>query len=506
MSRSYLKYVSVLVCLMVSMPMVRAEVTLPSVLADHMVIQRDKPVHVWGSADPGEQVTVSFRGHQGTSIANDLGRWSLYLPPVDAGGPFTLTIQGKNTITFTDVLVGDLWVASGQSNMQFPMMKTDWTRGVQNTQQEIDAANFPKLRLFHVENTFSDYPMLDVAAKTWTACTSQSVGDFSGVAYFFGRELLEKEKVPIGLIEADWGGSPAEAWVSLNALSSNSSLMPVFSARAHRMQLESMALLEDKSEKMQQEDAAKAGKPPIKFPWHPEKNSWAPAGLFNGMIAPLTPLPIRGVIWYQGESNADAERAPIYSVLFPTLIQDWRKQWAQGNFPFLFVQLPNFTTKNDWPTVREAQRETLDLTNTGMAVTIDIGEATNVHPRDKQDVGHRLALWARVLSYGEQVQDSGPLFRQAVPEGNQMRVWFDHAESGVMARGGELRGFEVAGADGKFMPATAKVDTKANRSTVLVSSAAVAAPVYVRYGWAADPQCNLYNGDGLPASPFRSQQ
>jgi sialate O-acetylesterase len=221
------------------------------------------------------------------------------------------------------------------------------------------------------------------------------------------------------------------------------------------------------------------------------------------MIAPFTPLPIRGVIWYQGESNTDDDRAPIYANLFQTMIRDWRAHWAQGDCPFLFVQIANFNTTGDgWPIVRDAQRKTLALANTGMAVTIDIGDSHNIHPRDKADVGHRLALWARVLSYGEHIEDSGPLFRQAVPERNSMRVWFDHATGGVIAKGGELHGFEVAGVDGKFVPATARVDG----STVLVSSTAVASPVYVRYGWAADPKCNLYNGDDLPASPFTSQQ
>ncbi len=502
MSRNHWKYIAVFVILISAMPMARAEVTLPGVLADHMVIQRDKPVHLWGSADPGEQVTVIFRGHQGTTSADGLGRWSLYLPPVDAGGPFTLTIQGKNTFTFTDVLVGDLWIASGQSNMEFPMMKTNWSLGVQNTQQEISAANYPKLRLYHVENSSSDYPMQDVPAKTWTSCTSQSVADFSAVAYFFGRELLEKEKVPIGLIETDWGGTPAEAWTSLEALSSNSSLMPVFAARAEMMRNQATTLLQQKAEKQQQDAAVAAGKPPITFPWHPDPNSWAPAGLFNAMIAPFVPLPIRGVIWYQGESNTGDKYAPIYSNLFQTMIQDWRSHWAQGDFPFLFVQIANYSGSGDWPLVREAQRKTLALANTGMAVTIDIGDPNNIHPRDKQDVGHRLALWARVLTYGEHIQDSGPLFRQAVPQGKEMRVWFDHARSGIQAKGGELHGFEVAGADGKFLPATARVDG----NTVLASNAAIPAPIYVRYGWAANPECNLYNAEDLPASPFTSQR
>jgi sialate O-acetylesterase len=501
MSRNHWKCMAAL-AILIATPLARAEVKLPSVLADHMVIQRDRPVHLWGSADPGEQVTVSFRDQQGSIAADSLGRWSLYLRPGDAGGPFTLIVKGNNTITFTDVLVGDIWIASGQSNMEMPMTEMGGFRGVQNFQQEIAAANYPRLRLFHTEEAVSSYPMPDVAARTWTRCTPQSVSEFSAAAYYFGRELFEKEKVPIGLIETDWGGTPAEAWTSLGALGSNASLMPVFAARASMMQDEATTLLQQKSEEKLQASAKAEGKPPISFPWHPDPNSWAPAALFNAMVAPFTPLPIRGVIWYQGESNTGPERAPIYSSLFQTMIQDWRSHWAQGDFPFLFVQIANFNTTGDWPLVREAQRKTLSLANTGMAVAIDIGDSANIHPRDKQDVGHRLALWARVLSYGEHVEDSGPLFRQAAPQGREMRVWFDHAANGVIGKGGALRGFEIAGADGKFVSANAKIDG----STVLVSSTAVPAPVYVRYGWSADPNCNLYNVEGLPASPFSSQQ
>ena len=206
------------------------------------------------------------------------------------------------------------------------------------------------------------------------------------------------------------------------------------------------------------------------------------------------------MIWYQGESNTDVERAPVYARLFPTMIEDWRSQWAQGDFPFLFVQIANFVSDDNWPLVREAQRKTLSLANTGMAVTVDIGNATNIHPTDKQDVGHRLALWARTISYGEHVEDSGPLFRQAVPQGNAMHVWFNHAARGLVVKGGDLKGFEVAGEDGKFTSADAKIES----DSVVVSSSSVAKPVYVRYGWASNPECNLFNGDGLPASPFSS--
>lgn len=480
----------------------RAEVRLPSVLTDHMVLQRGQPIHIWGSAGPGEKIYVSFHGREGNAVADELGRWGLYLPPVPAGGPFTLTVRGKNTITYTDVLVGDLWIASGQSNMGFPMGKTAWTNGVQNSQQEIANANHPRLRLFHVKDTASDYPLEDISAQPWTACTPQSVTDFSAVAYYFGSELLTKEDVPIGLIEADWGGTPAEAWTSLSALSSDPSLMPVFAAEAQMMGNESTALLQQKKEQQETEEAKAEGKPLPKFHWRPDPNSWAPARLFNAMIAPLTPLPIRGAIWYQGESSTDPLRAPVYAHLFQTLISDWRTQWKQGDFPFLFVQIANFRPGTDWPPVREAQRKALALRNTGMAVTIDIGDPDNVHPTDKKDVGHRLALWARALSYGEKVEDSGPLFQEAVPMGAQMRVWFNHAQGGLVSKRGELQGFEVAGSDGKFFPAKATIEG----NSVLASSKEVPAPVSVRYGWAADPACNLYNGDGLPASPFTSGQ
>jgi sialate O-acetylesterase len=238
------------------------------------------------------------------------------------------------------------------------------------------------------------------------------------------------------------------------------------------------------------------------MPWHLDPNAWAPAALFNGMIAPLTSLPIRGVIWYQGESNANPEQVPIYAHLFQSLIQDWRAKWGIGDFPFLFAQIANYHYGEEWPSIREAQRRSLALANTGMAVTIDIGDAENIHPSDKQDVGHRLALLARAISYGENIEDSGPLFRQAVPEGAQMRIWFDHVGDGLFVRGDSLQGFEVAGSDGKFVSAEAKLSGE----SVIASSSLVPSPLYVRYGWAADPHCNLYNQAGLPASPFTSQQ
>ena len=264
----------------------------------------------------------------------------------------------------------------------------------------------------------------------------------------------------------------------------------------------SLVSLQQKAEAAEIARTKAEGKTPIEPPWRPDPTTWAPGALFNAMIAPLTSLPLRGVIWYQGESNTDPERAPTYAHLFQTMIKDWRECWSQGDFPFLFVQIANFKSADDWPAVREAQLETLAVAHTGMAVTIDIGDAARIHPIDKQDVGHRLALWARADSYGEPIEDSGPLFRQAVPDGAQMRAWFDHAGSGLAAKGGALRGFEVAGADHRFVPATATIEG----DSVRVASIKVAAPKYIRYGWASAPDCNLYNGDGLPASPFISSK
>jgi sialate O-acetylesterase len=312
-----------------------------------------------------------------------------------------------------------------------------------------------------------------------------------------------QEHVPIGLVDSTWGGTPAEAWMSLEAISADAGLMPVFSTRAQMMAGQADAQAVTAAERREDEAARKAGKTPPPHPWRPDPASWAPAWLFNGMIAPATPYAIKGVIWYQGESNSRLTFAPMYAKLFPALIADWRAQWHEGDFPFLFVQIANFRSNDTeaWAVIREAQRRTLSVANTAMVVTTDIGDPGNVHPADKQTVGARLALAARALAYGENVEYSGPLFRQATADGEGMRIWFDHAGSGLVAKGDAPQGFEIAGNDGRFVPAAARVDGK----TVVVSSANVAVPKYVRCGWANAPAINLYNSEGLPASPFTSE-
>lgn len=481
----------------------QADITMPALFTDHMVIQRRLPVHIWGRASAGESISVFFHGNTNATTADSVGMWSLYLPPVEAGGPFDLTIKGGNTITLRDVVAGDVWVASGQSNMEFAVSEAV------NANVELAAAQHPQIRLFHVKNKVSTYPLDDVVAPPWTPCSPDTVHDFSAVAYFFGRDLQQKIGVPIGLIESSWGGTPAEAWTSLHGLAADASLMPVFVEWA-RMS-DDTVMHQRKREKQLSEwqqavtHAKAEGKKPPGFPWEPNmEQSWMPAGLYNAMIAPLTPFPIRGAIWYQGESNASRERASLYARLFGTMIRDWRRAWGQGDFPFFFVQLANFKAGADskWPELRDAQRQTLGLANTGMAVTTDIGNADDIHPKNKQDVGMRLALAARAIAYGESIEYSGPLFRQATPEASAIRIWFDHAGSGLTAKDAGLRGFEIAGAERKFVAAEARIDG----ATVLVSSPKLTAPAYVRYAWSDNPDGNLYNREGLPASPFRSDE
>jgi sialate O-acetylesterase len=476
-----------------------ADVTLPTLLADHMVVQRGLPVHVWGMATPQEAVSATFRGETKSTTAADDGRWSIFLSPGEAGGPFPLIVKATNTITLNDILVGDVWVASGQSNMEFPVT------GLVNAQTEIAAAQYPRIRIFRVDHKPADYPLENVSSKGWAACAPETVADSSAAAYFFARNVQQKLGVPIGLIETYWGGTAAESWTSLHALSADASLMPVFAARAKTVDKQSAIVLQTQREEREFQEAtaqAKAeGKPLPEWHWHPDFAAWAPAALYNGMIAPLTPFAIRGVIWYQGEANSGQERAYLYARLFQTMIGDWRSAWGEGDFPFLYVQIANWNTAPDalWPVVRNAQRQALALRNTGMAVTIDIGDPDDIHPKNKQDVGLRLALAARAITYGERVEWSGPLYRQVTSEEHALRVGFDHAD-GLMAKGGTLTGFEVAGADGKYLPADGRIEG----SSVVVSSAAVPIPISVRYGWAANPNCNLFNKEGLPASPFQA--
>ena len=490
-------FVAAAACAMAMM----ADIRLPALIGDHMLVQRDVPARIFGWADPGEQVTVQFKGQTIAATTNDKGKWHVWLQPMEASSSGAeLRISGKNSITIQDVLVGEVWVGSGQSNM-------GWTvKASNNAAQEISAASYGQLRLFKVTLRTTPDPQEDVEGK-WMVCSPDTIADFTAVGYFFVRELHKKMNVPFAMIQSAWGGTPAQAWTSRRALYADSSLFPILAEWNRALEGYPAAMDRYTREIETFEAARKNGGAGARRPTAPmgPGHSHTPAGLFNAMINPLTPYTIRGAIWYQGESNASKIQAPLYRRLFETMILDWRRAWAQGEFPFLYVQLANFAkagSPSDWVVVQEAQTKTLELRNTGMAVINDIGEAGDIHPKNKQDVGARLALAARHIAYKEQLVYSGPRFRQATAEGARMRAWFDSVGGGLQARGGgDPKGFEVAGADGQWHPADAKVDGK----TVVASSPSVTVPIHVRYAWASDPVANLVNAEGLPASVFRSE-
>ncbi|MFV2066028.1 MAG: sialate O-acetylesterase [Pirellulales bacterium] len=449
-------------CTLLATPVeVSADIRLPSIFGDHMVLQRDKPLPVWGWAEPGERVTVQVADKRGEATADDQGAWRVTLPAISAGGPHEMVIAGKNTIALADVLIGEVWVCSGQSNMQFPVHASV------NGKDEVAAAAHPNIRLFSVKRAPADQPQTDCEGD-WKTCRPDTVGGFSAVAYFFGRHLSQELDVPVGLINTSWGGTLCEAWTSDEGLKGDPDFQPILERRATAKGLQNRA-----------------------------------SHLYNGMIAPLVPFAIRGAIWYQGESNVS--RAWQYRKLFPAMIQDWRKAWGQGDFAFLFVQLApyryNGQDKRNCAELWEAQFKTLKLPNTGMAVTVDVGNVRDIHPKNKQDVGKRLALWALGTTYGKDIVYSGPLYRSLKIDGDRARITFDHVDGGLVSQDGKpLRDFEIAGADQQFLPATATVEGK----EVVVRSEAVAKPAAVRYGWYDAAQPNLSNKEGLPASPFRT--
>lgn len=633
-----------------------AEVRLPAIIGDNMVLQRGMKARIWGTSDPREKVTVIFEKTSLHTVADTRGHWEVWLPPLEAGGPFELTIKGANVLTVKNILVGEVWLCSGQSNMEWPLVNTlDGADAVKN-------ANHPQIRLFTVAKQTSVSPLTDVEGR-WVVTTPEEAAHFSAVGYFFGRELHQQLKVPVGLIDSSWGGTPAEAWTSHEALVSAPALRPILeryqsslTAPPQTKETYARALAEweeknlhldpgNKGEASGYADPAtltadwskidlpnqietagmlidgavwfrrvvevpeswsgkdlvlnltpiddhdityfngtKIGSTGRETPnsymvprkyvvpgslvhsgpnviairvfdsageggfsrggamsigptgsgesdvislrgtWdykvelalEPKRPDWSirpeaigvsnqnnPSNLYNAMIAPLVPFAIRGVIWYQGESNAG--RAYQYRTLFPVMIRDWRKAWGR-NFPFYFVQLANWRARktepgeSDWAELREAQLMTLTEPQTGMAVTIDIGDENDIHPRNKLDVGRRLAAWALSKTYGRSVIASGPLFDRFSIEDNKVVIRFKHAGGLKTFDGGPVKGFAIAGADRRFVWAEARIEGE----TVVVSSPSVPRPVAVRYAWADNPIGNLHNKAGLPASPFRT--
>jgi len=634
-----------------------ADVHVPAIIGDNMVMQSGMKVRIWGQANPGERVTVQINSHTSSASADGSGHWQTFIGPMNAGGPFSLTIKGNNTLSFKNIMVGEVWICSGQSNMEWPLINA------KDGANAVRSANYPEIHLFTVEKSTSATPLDEVKGR-WVVTTPDTVGQFSAVGYFFGRELYEALKTPIGLIHTSWGGTPAESWTSYEALAANPELKPIIDRYQESLKAlperqkdferamaqweqnniyldpgnkgealgyagDSVSTADWKQMNLPQYfetagldidgavwfrkqidipqswagkdlvlnltpiddydttyfngtrvggigretpdsyskprryrvpgrlvhagrnviavrvfDAAGNGgfagggnmslapagaksneviglegpwdyKVEVAFaPKHPDwgsrpqapgpNNQNSPSVLYNAMLAPLTPYAIRGAIWYQGESNAG--RAYQYRTLFPLMIRNWRRAWNEGDFPFYYVQLANWQpqkaepAESEWAELREAQSMTLHEPQTGMAVIIDIGDTNDIHPRNKLDVGHRLAVWALAQTYHQRLEYSGPLYDGYSIDGNRVQIRFTHAKGLKTSDGEPPRGFAIAGADHRFYWADARIDDE----NVVISSSKVPKPVAVRYAWADNPEVNLYNSVNLPASPFRT--
>jgi sialate O-acetylesterase len=490
-------------------PVAQADVKLPAVIGSNMVLQADMKVPIWGWADAGEKVTVTVGDQKAGATADSGGKWQVRWAPMKAGaGPLEMTVAGKNTLKLTNILVGEVWICSGQSNMEVSVSSS------MDSEKEIAEAKYPKIRLFTVTKATADTPQADCKGQ-WFECSPETVPDFSAVGYFFGRELNRVLGVPVGLVNTSLGATRAEPWTSREALEADADFKIIFGRQKQDLENYPKALEAwEKTKEMRLADwkaaveKAKAENTPLPIEPHgpiaPATSANRPSALYNGMIAPLVPFAIRGATWYQGESNIG--HSVEYRKLFPAMITDWRKQWGEGDFTFLFVQLANFKARKNepadskWALLREAQAMTLSLPKTGMAVIIDIGDADNIHPKNKQDVGKRLALAALAITYGKDVVYSGPMYESMKVEGDKVRLKFKHIGGGLVAKGDKLTGFAVAGEDKKFVWADARIDG----DTIVVSAKDVAKPVAVRYAWADNPECNFYNKADLPAVPFRT--
>lgn len=454
-----------------------ADIRLPQIFSDGMVLQRNQPIAVWGWADPSEHVKVELHNQSRETTADADGKWKLTLDSEEAGGSFQLVVSGQNRIVLEDILIGEVWICSGQSNMEWSVGRS------YNAKQEIANANYPKIRHLRIPRKTAGTPLDDVEGPLeWKEANPQHVADFTAVGYFYARELHEELDVPIGLINASWGGTIIETWMSKEALETDKSLR------------KAVQFFENAPV-----DSINQNTKPNRYP----------TLLFNSMINPLIPYTVKGVIWYQGEGNA--RRAFQYRKSFPIMIKDWRKRWGIGDFPFYFVQLASYkasggTSANGsaWAELREAQHQTLSLPRTGQAVTIDIGDTDDIHPRNKQDVGKRLAAIALQDSYGHEVVYSGPIYKKLRVKGKQATVLFDHVYTGLTTKeADDIIGFEIAGADQHFYSAEARIEGE----TIVLSSLSVDKPKAVRYAWADDPgESNLFNNEGFPAAPFRTDK
>ncbi len=457
-----------------------ADVALNNMFGDHMVLQQGIRNKVWGKADPGENVTVTLGSQTRSAVAGADGAWELFLEPVqEYGGPHTLTVKGKNEVKFEDVLIGEVWVCAGQSNMQWSVNSSN------DPDIEKAAANFPNIRLISVPQVGTQEPQWNFNGK-WATCSPQTVGNFSAVGYFFGRQLHQTLGVPVGLVNNAWGGSAAEAWVKRDKIAAHPKLKAIHDR-----------WVKTESAEKRDENAMKGNQ--------------RPGNIHAGVLTPSIGYGIRGAIWYQGESNAG--RAHQYQELFPFMIRSWREEWGLGDFPFYWVQLADFRdekpepAESDWAELREAQTMTMSaLPATGEAVIIDIGEGKDIHPKNKQDVAKRLARWALAETYKRpDIVCRSPLYKSMEKQGSAIVLSFEHVANAANAwRPFDVAtpiGFTIAGADRKFVPAQAKILADGR---IEVSNPAVPDPMAVRYAWADNPVCNMYSATGLPLTPFRT--
>lgn len=469
---------SLLICLTIS-SVTFADISLSALFTDHIVLQQKSKANIWGKANPNEKITVitswNNKKYKITTPAD--GKWNVRVSTPRFGGPYHIILEGKNTVILNNVMIGDVYFCSGQSNMEMPL--AGWGK-VLNYEQEIANADYPNIRILHMNRMSSNHPSdsLSVRNVGWYVCAPKNIPDFSAVAYFFAREINRKTKIPIGLIQSAWSGTPIEPWISYETFVNMDS--------ADSKQVEIAKSLKGRQQK-----------------YNIYKGT--PTALYNAMINPFIKYTIKGVLWYQGENNAP--KAKQYSILFPALIKDWREKFQNKDMPFYFVQLANFRAKNDnpnakseWAELRDAQLMTLKNTpNTGMAVAVDIGDAKDIHPKNKQEVGRRLALIALNKTYKNRNEFSGPIYKEHSIRGNKVYISFAH-NRGLYAKNGKLLGFTVAGKNKKFYQADASI----NKNKIIVSCDSVRNPVSVRYSWADNPSGNLYNKADLPASPFRT--
>ncbi len=482
-----------------------AAVTPASLFTDHTVLQQGMATPIWGTATPGESVKVSLNGQDQSAVADKDGKWMVHLQNLQAGGPYDLTIAGTNSLTLKDVYVGEVWLCSGQSNMDFSLAKTTkfYFAGVNNEAAEVAAANYPTIRMFSGQWKRSYKPESTIEG-TWKICTPENAREFSAIGYFFARDLQKELKVPVGIVTMTFGASTAQAWIRRETLLQNPETAPLIDAFDKSVEafkaLPAATLPAAPPPPPSTATSTSRPRRASRAPRDPAQDQHNPTVMFNGMIAPTIPYGIKGILWYQGESITGDKK--LFPKLNAMLINDWRTLWNDPNLPFYFCQLAALQNASNGPAVREMQAEALAIPHTAMAVTIDIGDPKNVHPKNKQDVGDRLTRIALANTYGKNIEFSGPVYESMAVEGSSIRLKFTHAK-GIMAKGGDLKTFVIAGPDGKFVPAIAKIDG----DSVLVSSPDIKTPTAARYAWEPYPDgCNLYNEANLPAAPFRTDK